>query len=249
MMARIRSIHPGLFTDEAFVGLSSDAQVFLMGLWTESDDQGVFEWKPTTLRMRLRPTKDGPVEHLLAELCAAKCIKNYELNGRQYGAVRNFRKYQRPKSPNSIHPITDEIRTYVALATSISEIDEDEKPPIPRNGETGPQMEEGGDKREEEGEGKKGKRVSAPRGGYAFIGAVIRLNQKHFDAWTKAFQNLELLAELTARDAWLASDRASDGDRADWFISTSKYLANRNGEAKGKARDEACPPEIYRGLQ
>ena len=31
-MARIRSIHPGLFTDEKFVVLSEPAQVFFMGL-------------------------------------------------------------------------------------------------------------------------------------------------------------------------------------------------------------------------
>ncbi len=73
-MARIRSIHPGLFTDEAFVSLTADAQVFLMGIWTEADDQGAFEWKPLTLRMRLRPTKDGPVDDLLDELEAAKFI-------------------------------------------------------------------------------------------------------------------------------------------------------------------------------
>ncbi len=41
-MARIRSIHPGLFTDEAFMALSLLARVVLPGLWTECDDQGVF---------------------------------------------------------------------------------------------------------------------------------------------------------------------------------------------------------------
>ena len=138
-MARIRSIHPGLFTDEAFVSISADAQVFLMGLWTEADDQGLFEWKPVTLRMRLRPTKDGSVDGLLEELRAANFIQGYELGGRQYGAVRNFRKYQRPKKPNSVHPITEEIRTYVGLSNASSELS--------------PQREDGGDKMEEEGGG------------------------------------------------------------------------------------------------
>src|ERR1700722_3074478 len=105
-MARIRSVHPGLFTDEAFMGLSSDAQVFLIGLWTEADDQGMFEWKPLTLRMRLRPTKDGDVDPILSELEAAQCIKMFEISGRKYGAIRNFRKFQKPKTPNAIHPIT-----------------------------------------------------------------------------------------------------------------------------------------------
>jgi hypothetical protein len=67
-MARIRSVHPGLFTDEAFVQLSPSAQIFWIGLLTESDDHGVFEWKPVTLKMRLLPLCDGSVEPLLQEL-------------------------------------------------------------------------------------------------------------------------------------------------------------------------------------
>lgn len=130
-MARIRSVHPGLFTDETFVSLSADAQIFLIGLWTEADDQGVFEWKPVTLRMRLRPTKDGPVEVLLAELAEADCIRMYQHGGRNYGAIRNFRKYQRPKTPNAVHPITAEIRKYVALPGPASEVDTALPEPIP----------------------------------------------------------------------------------------------------------------------
>ena len=99
-MARIRSIHPKFFTDEAVLGLSCDAQVFLIGLWTEADDQGVFEWKPLTLRARLRPGKDGPVDGILAELAQARCIRHFEHDGRQFGAIRNFCKYQRPRRPN-----------------------------------------------------------------------------------------------------------------------------------------------------
>lgn len=153
-MARIRSIHPGLFTDEAFALLSSDAQMFLLGLWTEADDQGVFEWKPMTLRMRLRPTKDGAVDGLLGELAAADIIKQYVLGSRKFGAIRNFRKYQRPKSPNAIHPMTAEIRIYVALTKAITETVDDEPPSFPPNGEIAPQMEEEGGKRKEEGEKK-----------------------------------------------------------------------------------------------
>lgn len=152
-MARIRSIHPGLFTDEVFVSLSADAQVFLLGLWTEADDHGVFEWKPMTLRMRLRPTKDGPAEPLLAEIAATQAIKQFEIGGRQYGAIRNFRKYQRPKKPNAIHPITDEIRTYVALTAVSSELSEVEEakvlPEARPSTEIAPQMEDGGGRREE----------------------------------------------------------------------------------------------------
>jgi hypothetical protein len=33
-MPRIRSVHPGLFTDEAFVTVSMAARVLLIGVWT-----------------------------------------------------------------------------------------------------------------------------------------------------------------------------------------------------------------------
>ena len=45
-MARIRSVHPGLWTDEAFVSVSMTARLLAIGLWNQCDDQGAFEWKP-----------------------------------------------------------------------------------------------------------------------------------------------------------------------------------------------------------
>jgi len=114
-MARIRSIHPGLFTDEAFAPLSSDAQMLLIGIWTEADDQGVFEWKPLTLRMRLRPAKDGDVNALLDEIVASNSVKRFEVEGKSYGAVRNFRKWQRPEKPKHVHTLPQDLRGYVGI--------------------------------------------------------------------------------------------------------------------------------------
>lgn len=121
-MARIRSIHPGLFTDPEFADLSERAQVFYLGLLCEADDNGIFEWKPTTLRIRYRPTKDGAVDPLLAELIAANKVAAYEIEGRKYGAIRKFTAWQRPKSPKSWHPIPDHFRNYIGSSGSISEI-------------------------------------------------------------------------------------------------------------------------------
>jgi hypothetical protein len=140
-MARIRSLHPGFFTDEAVVTLSPQAQVFLMGLWTECDDQGVFEWKPITLKMRLLPATNADVGTLLSELATANAVKKVEVGGLQYGLVRNFRKYQRPKKPNSVHPLPEEFRTYVGLKLASGEPEEGE---AGASSELSPQMEEGG---------------------------------------------------------------------------------------------------------
>lgn len=112
-MARIRSIHPGLWTDEAFVSLTPYARLLFMGIWTECDDMGSFEWSPLKLKMRLLPADNIDAGELLAELEAADCIMSYEIGGKRYGAVRNFCQYQRPKKPNSTYPQTEAVRDYV----------------------------------------------------------------------------------------------------------------------------------------
>lgn len=165
-MSRIRSVHPGLFTDEAFVCLTDAAQVFFIGLWTECDDQGAFEWKPIQLRLKLRGNRDGGVDCLLDELEAARCICSYEHEGRKYGLVRNFRRFQRPKKPNSVHFIPPELRTFVGLNSDSSEqpprSSEDVSPPVthqlPTSGEKSPQMEDGGGRMEDVVN-----RISSPR--------------------------------------------------------------------------------------
>lgn len=152
-MARIRSIHPGLYSDPEFAALSDAAQTFYLGLLTEADDQGIFEWKPNTLRIRLRPLKDGPVDGLLSELMAAEKIVSGEIEGRKLGAIRNFRKFQRPKSPNAIYPITPEWRIYVGIDKPIPEPPPPEQASFPGNGEKSPLMEDEGGNSEPIGSG------------------------------------------------------------------------------------------------
>jgi hypothetical protein len=146
-MARIRSVHPGLFTDEAFVSCGALARLLLIGLWTEADDQGVFEWKPITLKMRILPVDNVDVDALLDELSVLNVVRSYEHDGRKYGAIRNFRKYQRPKKPNSVHFIPPEFRTYVGLSAPSSEPEPVKETPVPKKSEIAPQMEDGGGRR------------------------------------------------------------------------------------------------------
>lgn len=166
-MARIRSLHPGFFTDEAIVSVSAFARLLLQGLWVEADDHGIFEWKPVTIKMRVLPVDNVDVGLLLSELSAAGLIREFADGARQYGAVRNFCRFQRPKKPKYIHPIRDEFRTYVASsgasgepgeveAGSSSPLAAPEGDPVPKKGELAPQMkEEGGKERKKESAGLK----------------------------------------------------------------------------------------------
>jgi hypothetical protein len=145
-MARIRSIHPGIFTDEAFASLSMGARVLLLGIWTEADDHGVFEWKPVTLKMRVMPVDNVNIPELLAECEGADVIKRF-LSEKSYGLVRNFCRYQRPKKPKYIHPIPPEFYTYAGLKPdgSLQVLHQSRT-----SGESEPQREEEGGEREEE---------------------------------------------------------------------------------------------------
>ncbi len=144
-MARIRSVHPGLFTDEAFVAMQPLARLLLIGLWTEADDQGVFEWKPITMKMRLLPVDSVDVPALLAELSAANTIQAFDHGGKAYGAIRNFQRYQRPKKPNAVFPLPHAMTAFVGVREGVGSeptgSDDDgssEDPPHQRGGSSPP---------------------------------------------------------------------------------------------------------------
>lgn len=188
-MARIRSIHPGLFTDEAFMSLSLLARVVLPGLWTECDDQGVFAWKPQTLKARLLPGDNADMALVLAELEAADLICAFSHGGKPFGAVRNFRKYQRPKKPSHVHALPAELRNYVGMNAEIS-------PPLPHLFSTGEEMPAQREDGEEEGGKEETDIVRAVNDAQAFE-----------DFW-KAFDPPRNARKPDARRAWAATEGA-----------------------------------------
>jgi hypothetical protein len=119
-MARIRSVHPGLFTDEAFMSASPHARVFMIGLWCEADDNGVFEDKPIVLKARLLPADAVNASALIDELVQLNVVLRFQVEGRPYGAIRNFRKWQRPQKPQAKHPTTPEVLAWIGAASDQS---------------------------------------------------------------------------------------------------------------------------------
>ena len=224
-MARIRSVHPGFFTDERLVATSMGARLFFIGLCVESDDKGIFEWKPLTLKMKIFPGDNVDIEAFLSELSTAEAICAYEIDGRKYGAIRNFRKFQKPKTPNDIHPITEEIGNYIALTKAISEA-------FPPKGEKSFQMEDGGGKREEEK-----KEGGAPAPQMAFVGKIVRLTFEDFERWKETFYAVpDMRAELEAADAHYADKPPTNGK---WFFPVSNWLKRAHETALAKQEEEA----------
>lgn len=134
-MARIRALHPGQWTDEGFVNCGFPARLLALAIRNEADDGGVFEWKPRQLKMRCLPADDCDILPLLAELEVNNLIKRFEIDGRHFGAIRNFCRYQRPKTPTLTHPRAEWVDAYVGLVSEIKASKVVETPP---NAETPP---------------------------------------------------------------------------------------------------------------
>lgn len=104
-MSRIRSIHPSFWLDRAF--LSSFARILFLGLGNFADDAGIFEWKPKHLKLKILPNDRINIDKILDELKEEGLIETYEVNGKQYGVIRNFTQWQKPKNPVYKYPSMD----------------------------------------------------------------------------------------------------------------------------------------------
>jgi hypothetical protein len=122
-VARIRSTHPGQWTDEDFVECSFPTRCLVLALRNEADDVGVFEWKPTALKMRLLPADTVDINALLSEAMAKRQIAKFTVAGKCYGAIRNFCQWQRPKEPAQRYPLTEAMAKYVGLKEGDYRID------------------------------------------------------------------------------------------------------------------------------
>lgn len=252
-MARIRSLHPGIATDEAFMAMTAYAKAAWPLLWMECDDNGVFEWKPLVLKARLLPADVVDLSDILNELISLGCVVRFDASGKQYGAVKNFAKYQRPKKPKVIHPITAEICAFVGLDAGGNRKEAGiGRPPSNASSERvtnheesstelGQQMKEEGGRRKEEGEKKEG----SGKPPYAFVGKIVRLKAEQLEEWRKRFwaiKNLE--GSLSAADDYYFDNPPKDGK---WFFPVSKWL-QRDHDAAWKARN-AEDEHIYRNVQ
>lgn len=112
-MARIRSTHPGQWADGDFLECSAHARLLALALRNMADDNGVFRWKPKSIKAVCLPADNCDIDQLLDELVENEQIARFEIDGKAYGAIHNFCKYQKPRKPVSVHPLTEAISAYV----------------------------------------------------------------------------------------------------------------------------------------
>lgn len=147
-MARIRSVHPGLTSDESYMSMSMTCKAAWPILWTECDDHGIFEWKPIVLKARIFPADNVDFSEVLAELVELDCVRQFEVGGKSFGIVRNFGKFQRPKNPSYRYSLPIELQEYACFKAANSS----SPSPVltqsyPTTAEKSPQMKEEGGSR------------------------------------------------------------------------------------------------------
>jgi hypothetical protein len=103
-MPRIRSLHPGQWTDADFCKLKPIARLLCLGLRNIADDHGVFIWDPYEIKIALLPVDNADIPVLLRDLYRTGTVLKFRCDGRFYGQLRNFITYQKPQKPKYAHP-------------------------------------------------------------------------------------------------------------------------------------------------
>jgi hypothetical protein len=111
-MARIRSTHPGQWTDEDFVELSFPARLLAIAIRNHADDHGVIAWNPKTIKMQTFPADNVDVVSLLQELLDRNILRKEAHSGKEYGYIRNFARWNRTQKPSFTHPISERMLSY-----------------------------------------------------------------------------------------------------------------------------------------
>jgi hypothetical protein len=101
-MARIRTVKPEFFTSLTVAGLSVEARLTFIGLWTHVDDQGRCVDDPRLIKAAVWPLDDrisSDVERDLKELTESSLILRYKVGERSYLCVRAWDEHQRINRP------------------------------------------------------------------------------------------------------------------------------------------------------
>jgi hypothetical protein len=98
MRAHIRSVKPEALSDEALWDLEQETGLPIfrafVGLWTQADREGRFEWRHRPLKAAVLPYWDGDFSRVLDALASRGFVVKYVVDDREYGLVRSFKKHQ-----------------------------------------------------------------------------------------------------------------------------------------------------------
>lgn len=108
-MGRIRTVKPELLRHEALQDLeaknpAAKPMLVFIGLFTQCDRMGRFEWKPRHLKLDILPFLDFKMENTLDLLERSGFIKRYKVEGKTYGHIPTWHLHQRITGQESKSP-------------------------------------------------------------------------------------------------------------------------------------------------
>ena len=111
-MARIRSVKPEFWTDEALAECSPIARLLFIGTWTFADDRGNLDRSARQLKAQVFPYDALDCEPLVCELLAQQLLVEYDVSGKKFLHIRNFDKHQRiDRESQPRFPLYDDSKT------------------------------------------------------------------------------------------------------------------------------------------
>ena len=99
-MARIRTIKPEFFTDDAVGGISPLARLLFIGSWVFADDYGTLDRSARQLKAQVFPYDSLDCEALIVELIDAGLLREYEADGKTFLHINGFADHQRIDKPS-----------------------------------------------------------------------------------------------------------------------------------------------------
>jgi hypothetical protein len=98
-MSRIRNIKPEFFSHEELQDMEAECpelhpMLVFSGLWTQCEWSGVFHWSIKKLKLSILPFLDFDLGRSLEYLAGHGFIKKFSRDGKDYGYVYNFTRYQ-----------------------------------------------------------------------------------------------------------------------------------------------------------
>lgn len=109
-MARMRTVKPGLFSNDVLAEIEPLGRLLFIGLWTIADREGRLEDRPKRIKAEVLPYDSAEIEPLLQELHRRGFITRYQVSGSGYIQINNFTKHQSPhvkETESTIPPLTE----------------------------------------------------------------------------------------------------------------------------------------------
>jgi hypothetical protein len=226
---RIRTIKPESLLDEELWDLEVETglPVFraFVGLWTQADREGRFEWRPRPLKAAILPYWEGDFSRVLDALTTRGFLVKYASGGREYGAVRTFKRHQviNNREQASELPAPEDSGAVSAPSTRPPRVDDAcPTPLVHAHGE---------------GKGREGKEESTREAREPAPPPSVMDERERLEDWARSrvLQGFRARYEAATGGMWPGTDRVSPDRIAAWAVSAA--VRAREDTGKGSVEE------------